>query len=162
VGDFLTEIEKHNSACRADLLRRVLDTHNGFKFEELVSRVLSKMGFEEIEVTQKTRDGGVDVRAVSISCGGHMRVRVAVQAKRYDHKLKVSAKEVREIRGSLNAHETGLIITTSSFTKDALSEARSIDKAPISLIDGKSFVDFLVQYEIGVKRDLIEVLRLNP
>ncbi len=49
--------------------------------------------------------------------GDVVRTRMAVQVKRW--KANVQAPAVQQVRGSLGAHEQGLIITTSDFSKGA-------------------------------------------
>jgi restriction endonuclease Mrr len=57
-----------------------------------------------------------------------------VQAKRWMH--TVGRKEVAELRGSLQPFARGTIITTSHFSKAALTEAVERGKNPIHLVDG--------------------------
>ena len=59
---------------------------------------------------------------------------VQVQAKRWLH--SVGRKEVAELRGSLQQFARGVVITTSHFSKAAISEANEEGKNPIGLIDG--------------------------
>jgi restriction endonuclease Mrr len=51
-------------------------------FESLIAELLQRAGFEEIEVTRRERDGGIDVRAILV-VGGLSRVTTAVQVKRW-------------------------------------------------------------------------------
>jgi restriction system protein len=55
------------------------------------------------------------------------------------------------MRGSLGAHEQGLIITISDFSKGAKNEAVQADKTPIALMNGEQLVTLLMQYSIGVR-----------
>jgi restriction system protein len=50
-------------------------------FEDVVSRLLTAMGFEMVEVTRYSGDGGIDVRGVLV-IGDVVRMKMAVQAKR--------------------------------------------------------------------------------
>lgn len=59
---------------------------------------------------------------------------VQVQAKRWLH--SVGRKEVAELRGSLQQFARGVVITTSHFSKAAISEANEQGKNPIGLVDG--------------------------
>jgi hypothetical protein len=68
---------------------------------------------------------------------------------------------VRELRGSIGPAEQGLIITTSGFTRSAIKEADMTDRAPVTLIDGKTLVEQLAEYEIGIKRQSRPVLQLD-
>jgi restriction system protein len=83
---------------------------------------------------------------------------MAVQVKRW--KQNVQAPTVQQVRGSLGAHEQGLIITTSDFSTGARDEAERLDATPVGLMNGEQFVNLLVKYDIGVHRsthDLIEL-----
>ena len=56
---------------------------------------------------------------------------VQIQAKRWIH--TVGRKEVAELRGSLQPFARGTIVTTSHFSKAALTESREHGKSPIHL-----------------------------
>ena len=67
---------------------------------------------------------------------------------------------VQQVRGSLGAHEQGLIITTSDFSAGAIKEAAQSDKTPIALMNGEQLVMLLMEHGIGVHRstpDLFEI-----
>jgi restriction endonuclease Mrr len=59
---------------------------------------------------------------------------VQIQAKRWLH--TVGRKEVAELRGSLQPHAAGCIVTTSQFSCAALVESRAPGKVPITVING--------------------------
>ncbi len=87
-----------------------------------------------------------------------MPVRMAVQVKRW--KNNVQAPTVQQVRGSLGAHEQGLIISTSGFSSGAQAEAKRPDAPPVGLMDGERLVQLLVANDIGVHRanpDIIEL-----
>ncbi len=150
------EIEKHNKKVRKELHKKLLEM-DWEAFEDLVARLLSEMGFEEIEVTSRAGDGGIDVRG-TLLVGDVIRTRMAVQVKRW--KRNVQAPVVQQVRGSLGAHEQGLIITTSNFSKGAREEAGREDATPVALMNGEQLVVLLVENGVGVRRrahDLIEL-----
>jgi hypothetical protein len=128
-------------------------------FEGLVGRLLTELGFVDVEVTNYSRDGGVDVRG-TLAVGGVTNVNTAIQVKRWAK--NVSGKTVRELRGGLSPHERGLIITTAGFTRDAQAEAQAAERAPIALVDGDKLVSLLVEHAIGVVRTEARILRLDP
>lgn len=78
------------------------------QFETLVGTLLGKISFGEVTVTSRSGDGGIDVRGTLV-VGDVIRTRMAVQAKRW--KANVQAPVIQQVRGSLGAHEQGLIIT---------------------------------------------------
>ena len=64
-----------------------------------------------------------------------------VQAKRWLH--TVGRREVAELRGSLQPHAHGAVVTTSFFTKAAIAEATEATKKPIVLVNGLEFAAIL-------------------
>jgi len=150
------EIERHNQRIRKQLLGRIRKLPPA-EFETLIGRLLTALNFEKVEVTKETGDGGIDVRGVLV-VGEALPVRMAVQVKRW--KNNVQAPTVQQVRGSLGAHEQGLIISTSGFSSGAQAEARRPDAPPVGLMDGERLVQLLVANDIGVHRanpDIIEL-----
>lgn len=93
---------------------------NPTEFEELVGRLLTALGFEDVSVTSPSNDG------------------------------------------SLGAHEQGLIITTSDFSKGARADAAHPSKTPVGLMDGKQLVALLVEHEIEAKRAIHYFIEIEP
>jgi len=152
------QIKQHNKQVREVLLDRLLAI-TPTAFEELVSQLLAEMGFEMVEVTKISGDGGIDVRGTLV-VGDAIRIKMAVQAKRWNPKHRVQSPTVQQVRGSLGAHEQGLIITTSDFTTGAIKEASQPNKTPIALMNGEQLVLLLMEHSIGVTRstpDLFEI-----
>ena len=151
------EIEKHNKKVRKELRKKLLGMPWD-AFEDLVARLLSEMGFEEIEVTSKAKEGGIDVRG-TLLVSDVIRTRMAVQVKRW--KRNVPAPIVQQVRGSLEVHEQGLIITTSDFSKGACKEATKPNATPVALMNGEQLVVLLVENGIGVERRSHELIELE-
>jgi restriction system protein len=151
------QIEQHNHQVRKALRERLL-VMKPVEFEELISQLLAEMGFEMVEVTKLSSDGGIDVRGTLV-VGDVVRIKMAVQVKKW--KLKdIQAPVVQQVGGSLGAHEQGLIITTSDFSPGAIKEAAQADKTPIALMNGEQLVMLLMEHGIGVHRstpDLFEI-----
>ena len=148
------QIEQHRKALR----ERLLAMKPG-EFEELISQLLAEMGFEMVEVTKLSGDGGIDVRGTLV-VGDVVRIKMAVQVKKWKLKNNILAPVVQQVRGSLGAHEQGLIITTSDFSAGAIKEAAQPDKTPIALMNGEQLVMLLMEHGIGVHRstpDLFEI-----
>ncbi len=127
------------------------------EFEELISQLLLEMGFEAVEVTRLSGDGGIDVRGILV-IGEVIRIKMAVQVKKW--KSNIQAPIVQQVGGSLGVHEQGLIITSSDFSPGAIKEAAQPDKTPIALMNGEQLVLLLMEHDIGVHRsthDLFEV-----
>lgn len=152
------EIEQHNRQVRQALRKRLL----GLKpkeFEELIGLLLVEMGFENIEVVGRTGDGGIDVRAMLV-VGDVIRIRMAIQAKKWKIGNNVQAPDVQRVRGSLGTHDQGLIITTSDFSPGARREAERADAVPVALMNGEQLVLLLSEHEVGVTRRSHEMLEL--
>ena len=150
-------IEDKNREVRQSLLDRALAAPPA-EFESLVGELLAAMGFEEVELTPMSGDGGIDVRGTLVVSDA-VRIRMAVQAKRW--KNNVSKPVVQQVRGSLGAHEQGLIITTSDFSKGAKIDANRSDAAPVALMNGERLAALLAKYEIGAKITPYELYALD-
>lgn len=121
-------------------------------FERLCQRVLRESGFEEVKVTRKTNDGGIDGTGKLI-INDLISFNIAFQCKRY--KGNVSSSEIRNFRGSMDTNiEKGIFITTGIFTEEAKKEANSIGKKQIDLVDGEKFIDILIKNKLGVEEML--------
>jgi len=116
-------------------VRRRLLTYEPRQFEHFVNDLLLQSGFQQVEVTKYSQDGGIDVNARPGQRSWPIsHLLVQLQAKRWLH--TVGRKEVAELRGSLQPHAAGCIVTTSHYSRAALTEAIAPGKVPISLIDG--------------------------
>lgn len=95
------------------------------KFEEIVAAVFRNNGFE-VELTPETRDGGVDIIAVQKNSFGGNTLHL-VECKRYLPENKVGIGIVQRMLGVVEQHRAtqGLIVTTSSFSRDAQICAQS-------------------------------------
>ena len=127
----------------------VLIHMNPYSFEKLTQRLLRECGFEDVKVTKKSGDGGIDGTG-KLKINGIFSFNIAFQCKRYQG--SVGAPDIRDFRGSLTTDiEKGLFITTGSFSKQAVEEASNPGKQQIDLIDGEEFISKLAEYGIGVK-----------
>lgn len=151
------QVEEANRKARKELLKSVKTMPPG-DFEDLIGRLLAAIGFEEVEVTSRTKDGGIDVRGTLV-VGDVIRTSLAVQVKRWKH--NVQSPVIQQVRGSLGAHEQGLIITTSDFSKGAKEEAERADATPVGLMNGEQLVALLVENEIGVRKTPLQLIQLG-
>ena len=120
-------------------LEHLLNTTPG-DFENLVAHLFKQMGYGAC-VTQYSRDGGIDIE-ISLEHFG-ISHRWLVQVKRYVD--AVGVKEVREY-SSLRYRDNVdgvIIVTTSSFTKEAEKEAADHN---VKLIGGALLVEMLNHY----------------
>ncbi|MEO8288218.1 MAG: HTH domain-containing protein [Chloroflexota bacterium] len=151
-----SEIEQHNNEVRKRLRNRLYGITPG-EFEDLIGSLLITIGFESVQVTSRSNDGGIDVRGTLV-VAGVIRTNMAVQAKRWRN--NVQAPIVQQVRGSLGTHDQGLIITTSDFSPGARQEAERSNAVPVALMNGEQLVTLLVEHNIGISRtsyDLIEL-----
>lgn len=128
-------------------------------FKNLIGRLLAELGFEAVEVTRRSQDGGIDVRGTLV-VGDVIRTQMAVQVKRWKLKNHVQAPVIQQVRGSLGTHEQGLVITTSDFSAGAKREAERPNAVPVALMSGEKLVELLAEYQVGIKRqahDLFEI-----
>jgi len=76
-------------------------------------------------------------------------------------KQNVQAPAIQQVRGSLGAHEQGLIISTSDFSKGAKQEAERPDATPVALMNGEQLVALLVENDIGARRTPLQLIQLG-
>ena len=161
-GDEQQEIwtlaKKQEESVRASLLELLLEMEP-FAFEHLVKRLLEEMGYQNVEVTRRTGDGGVDVVA-DIELG-ITSVREVVQVKR--HRKNIQRKVLDALRGSLHRFDAvrGTVIATAQFSSGARKAAFERGAAPITLVDSDKLIELLVEHSIGVRKRPLVVLALD-
>ncbi len=117
-------------------------------FEKICQRLLRESGFQEVKVTGKSSDGGIDGYGI-LEINPFVSFNVLFQSKRY--KGAVSASQVRDFRGAMQGRaDKGIIITTGSFTSEAKKEARRDGAPPIELVDGEKLVEMFEKLKLGV------------
>ena len=129
------------------------------EFERLIQRVLRESGFEQVEVTGRTNDGGIDGRGIA-RINGILSFHILFQCKKY--KNSVGSKEIRDFRGAMVGRtDKGLFVTTGKFTREAVKEANR-DGAPIiDLVDGEKLADKLRELKLGIDTILVEKIVVN-
>lgn len=143
---------------KTELLNLLQDVSpNGF--ERICQRLLRESGFEQVTVTGKSGDGGIDGIGI-LQVNPFVSFRVLFQSKRY--KGSVSASQVRDFRGAMMGRaDKGIIITTGTFTVEAKKEARRDGVTPIELVDGDKLVEMFKRLEFGLKPKKIYELDHN-
>lgn len=125
----------------------------GYKFEEFLKRYLEKIGLDEVVVTQRSRDGGVDLTAIRNGIGdlgGQDFIKYCIQAKKYKPSNTINIKDVRELAYVANKNKAmGIFITTAKFSKTTKEEFGGEQVTPIILVDGKTLVDSCIDNELG-------------
>ncbi len=114
------------------------------KFEELVAALFRAKGYEVV-LTPATRDGGIDMRAFHRSSVGTCLT--LIECKRYSPQRPVSVDVVRGLYGVTESEGAtrGLLVTTSSFTKDAKS-FQDKNKYRIQLADNEALQAWLREH----------------
>lgn len=145
---FLELYEEYESSFRAQLQERIQGL-SAREFEHFARRLLVAYGFDDVQVTHTSGDGGID---------GHGRLRlglatmnVAYQCKRWQG--NVGRPEIDRFRGAIQGRfEQGVFFTTSDFTADARGASLREGAAPIILLNGESIVSLMIEKEFGADR----------
>ena len=118
-------------------------------FEELSARLLRHIGFENLKVTGKTGDHGIDGEGFLL-INRFVRIKVMFQCKRYTGTVQV--KEIRDFRGAIQGRaERGIFLTTGTFTKAAREEAARENATAIELVDIDRLLELLIEESLGVR-----------
>jgi len=119
-------------------------------FERICQRLLRESGFQEVVVTGRSGDGGIDGHGV-LEINPLVTFKVLFQCKRYGDR-PVTPSQVRDFRGAMQGRaDKGLIITTGTFTSDAKREATRDGVPPIELVDGDKLVTMFARAELGLR-----------
>ena len=128
-------------------------------FERLTQRLLRESGFIQVQVTGKSGDGGIDGVGIA-RINGFLSFHVLFQCKRYQG--SVTASQIRDFRGAMQGRtDKGLVVTTGTFTRDAIKEATRDGAPPIDLIDGEQLVHRLKDLKLGVHIKMIESVEVD-
>jgi restriction system protein len=138
------EIEKEET------LLEVLKSISPIGFEHLCQRLLREMDFENVEITQRSHDEGIDGFG-TLKLNPLISMKIIFQCKRY--KKTVSREKIGDFRNAvIGRAEKGILLTTGTFSEDAKREANRDGVIPIELIDGERLVELFEELELGVKR----------
>lgn len=119
-------------------------------FERICQRLLRENGFQRVDVTGRSGDGGIDGHGV-LEVNPLVTFRVLFQCKRYSGSNHVTPSQVRDFRGAMQGRaDKGLILTTGSFTSEARREATRDGVPPIELVDGDKLVEMFERARLGL------------
>lgn len=148
-----TEPENPNNNIKPTLIE-VLQNLTPTGFEHLCGRLLREYDFENIEITQRSHDGGIDGYA-TLKLNPFVNLSVFFQCKRYQ--ATVPTEKVQAFIGVMETNkrsvEKGLLITTGNFAKAAMEIAKSNIK--LELIDGDKLVEMFEKIGLGVNSKII-------
>lgn len=138
-----------------DVLERVKQAPPSF-FERLVVDLLLAMGYggsreDAGKTIGKSGDGGIDGVINEDRLGLDV---IYIQAKRWEG--SVGRPVVQAFAGSLEGvrAKKGVLITTSSFTTEANTYVKNIEKK-IVLIDGRMLSELMIQHNVGVGVEVV-------
>lgn len=130
------------------------------EFEQFCISFLGPLGYEQLQVTKRGPDRGIDGHGLFRQ--GVVSIRSAFQAKRWKQN-PVTRPEIDKFRGAIQGdYDHGVFLTTGRFTADA--EAASIKKGAISLLllDGDAIAESMIRSGIGVVRRPVQLFDLDP
>jgi restriction system protein len=117
-------------------------------FERLCQRLLRESGFQNVTVTGRSGDGGIDGTGI-LQLNPFVSFVVLFQCKRYQG--SVTPSQIRDFRGAMMGRaDKGIILTTGTFTTDAKKEARRDGAPPIELVSGEDLIKLFENLELGL------------
>jgi restriction system protein len=144
--------EEVDLSAAADYRDRLLATIQALPFEgfeRLCQRLLREAGFQQVTVTGRTGDNGIDGHGI-LELNAFVTFKVLFQCKRY--RGSVGTPQIRDFRGAMEGRaDKGIILTTGTFTQEAKREARRDGARPIELVDGDKLVDMFEKLELGLR-----------
>lgn len=124
-------------------------------FEKVCRELLRESGFENVEITGGSADGGIDGFGV-LEINPFVSFKVLFQCKRYAENNLVGRPQVGDFRNAMIGRaEKGIIITTSAFTQAAIQEANREGAPQVELVDGIKLVEMFQRAELGVKSRVV-------
>lgn len=137
-------------AHRTQLLNKLRNLSPG-AFERFCQRLLREAGFDNVKVTGRSGDGGIDGQGI-LKINQFVSFQVAFQSKRYNDRHSIGPDVVRDFRGAIMGRaDKGIILTTGAFSSQARSEATRDGATPIELVDGNKLVELLEELELGLR-----------
>lgn len=149
---------------REELLEQILACKPE-AFEMLVVDLMIAMGYATKgwgERVGKSGDGGIDGVIAQDALGMDS---VYIQTKKYKLDNQISVEKIREFSGALDEQGAtkGVFVTTSYFSKPAISYADSISgHKKLRLINGDDLTDLMMRYDVGVRdHDKIAIKKVD-
>jgi hypothetical protein len=131
------------------------------QFGLFVRDLLIRTGFEQVEVARFSQDGGINANArLDASVWAVQNLLVQIQAKRWLH--TVGRGEVAQLRGSVQPHTAGCIVTTSQFSCAALVESRAPGKVPITVINSLELAGLTHAANMALDRSSQQTACIKP
>lgn len=143
--DFPLRDKKEKEVRDWDLDKDIQRPLNPIEFEELVADTWEDIKGCSTELTQESRDGGVDVIAefsgLSSSGVSPLNVdKIVIQVKRYSSRISIGAIERMEGVRRRQQADKAVFVTASEYTGPAEDAAEDLD---IKYVDGQDLIDML-------------------
>lgn len=139
----------------------VLRSLSPLGFEKVSRELLRESGFENVEITGGSADGGIDGFG-TLEINPFVSFKVLFQCKRYAEGNLVGRSQVGDFRNAMIGRaEKGIIITTSSFTNAAVVEANREGAPKVELVDGAKLVEMFQRVELGVNKRTVYDIDLS-
>lgn len=144
--------EKHLATLREQLKHSILENDPNF-FEQLIVDLLIAMGYGYDKtsgvVVGGSHDGGIDGIIYEDKLGLDQ---IYLQAKRYKDGNSVGRKELQAFVGAMQSVQKGVFITTSTFTREAISYADGQQQKSLKLVDGDMLAELMIKHEVGITK----------
>lgn len=152
--DLIDKHKKYLVEFKKNLLKQLKELSPS-AFEEFGKELMKAYGFKKMEVTKKTRDGGLDgFGELKI---GLASMKVAFECKRWSRNT-VGIQQINQFRGSIQGkYQQGIYFTTSQYSKDAKNASFQSGAVPIILIDGNAIVELMIDKKFGVEVEEIPI-----
>lgn len=130
---------------------------DGYQFEELVAKIMKRRGYQNIKVTQKSKDTGKDILMNDLN--GDI---IVVECK---HQKFVGRPIVQKLQGAMNHEEAchqnkrikGIIVTSGKFSDEAIVYNREINQR-IEFVDGKSLKNICKQLGVHILNGKVQIV----
>lgn len=136
--EFPTESIDFEQQARDFVKKQLLRYEKGHGIARLFAHVLEILGYHT-QVSEPGKDYGVDIVAFPDELGVRTP-RIKVQCKSGD----VKSSEVRDLHGTLNDDEQGILVTLGKFSPDGRQFSQS--KGRVQLFDGDRFVELVLEH----------------
>ena len=150
----------------ADMLMSEVMKMDPFAFEQLVVKLLVRMGYGSSNLslskaTKKSGDEGIDGIVTADRFGFDV---IYTQVKQWKTDAVIGRPEIQKFLGALAGQGAtkGIFITTSRFSNEARAFVDKQLGTKIVLVDGKDLMDLMIEFNLGVSViDTYEVKRVD-
>jgi len=144
-----------------------IDTLSGYDFEDLIARIMKKVGYKDIVLTPKSNDKGKDI--IMRYEDKKESYPIVVECK---HQNFVGRPVVQKLQGAMlhegknNGFIKGIIVTSGRFSPTVDEYIDEINKdysssMKIELIDGKKLKKLCKKYDIIILNGKIQIITNN-